>query len=354
MRAKEFIIEYRRDKTGQAMGDKLIATLANTKPYFVPDNLYNIHDVLSMAKNPQNYDNKTIMMDIFGKMTKINPQNAPEIVQQVKPQIIDAILAAIESKDPTPNKQYTQWLARSWINAGGDVNAIEDMNRMNYLAMYDLAKRKGLVPADKADINRFKTYIGDFERWFHGSGIPERLYQDQEQAKLDAGKSRKVYEDETATVIIPEDEAAACKYGRGTRWCTAATQGDNYFDHYSRRGPLYIILPKKPAYDGEKYQLHFPTGQFMDPEDDPVQLGTLYKKFPGVFDNYLLKIEPGLKDSVQFADDDNLVFIWRKIGEMVEEYVWDQISEWEANDDYYREWQEKRLVKKDTLIKMEK
>lgn len=347
MRAHQFIFEYRRDKTGQAMGDKLIATLANTRPHFVPDNLYNIHHVLSMVKNPKNYDDKTVLMDIFGTMTKINPQNAAEIVQQSKPQIIDAILAAIEARDPTPNKQYTQWLARTWINGGGaSANAIEDMNRMNYLAMYDLAKRKGLVPADKADVNRFKLYTGDFEAWFHSSGIPERLRQEQEQAKLDAGKARKAYEDETATVVVPEDEAAACKYGRGTRWCTAATQGSNYFEHYSSKGPLYIILPKKPTYDGEKYQLHFPSGQYMDPEDDPVQLDVLYKKFPGVFDNYLLKIEPALKDSVQFADDDTLISIWQKIGEMVQEYVWEQISDWEANDDYYREWQEDEARKK--------
>ena len=50
---------------------------------------------------------------------------------------------------------------------------------------------------------------------------------------------------------------AACYYGQGTRWCTAATRGKNYFSEYHNESPLLIILPKEPQYPGEKYQLHF-------------------------------------------------------------------------------------------------
>ena len=38
---------------------------------------------------------------------------------------INAILAAIEERDPSPNKQYTPWLARMYTKSGGGVG-IED------------------------------------------------------------------------------------------------------------------------------------------------------------------------------------------------------------------------------------
>jgi hypothetical protein len=68
-------------------------------------------------------------------------------------------------------------------------------------------------------------------------------------------------------LINPQDEQAACYYGQGTRWCTAATRGTNLFDSYNSEGPLYILLPYKPLHPGEKYQLWFGDPDVTNPED---------------------------------------------------------------------------------------
>jgi len=112
--------------------------------------------------------------------------------------------------------------------------------------------------------------------------------------ELERGDSETVYSDEDVRVIIPMDEAAACYYGQGTKWCTAATRGDNMFDDYAQRGALYIVIPRDPEYRGEKYQLHFVDQQFMDERDDPVPLIKIFQRFPQL-QTFFLSWHPEIK-----------------------------------------------------------
>lgn len=60
------------------------------------------------------------------------------------------------------------------------------------------------------------------------------------------GDREKVWENENWAVVLPKTQAASCKYGAGTRWCTAGTN-DNQFEHYNQFGDLYIIINKQGA-----------------------------------------------------------------------------------------------------------
>jgi len=82
-----------------------------------------------------------------------------------------------------------------------------------------------------------------------------------ERRGLEQGKDYSVLgENEHWTVYQPHTSKAACGLGSGSNWCTTSGK----FDSYNEEGPLNIFIPKKPAYPGEKYQYHQPTGQFMD------------------------------------------------------------------------------------------
>ena len=241
-------------------------------------------------------------------------------------------LTAIEEDDPSTNKKYTQWMARQFANGSEprleDVistlaDAVDKFNRLNI-------KRK--LPAGENDINRYKT--------------AQQLYNTMDRYEdpiddADQGKADKVYEDGEVKVVIPRDQAAACAYGRQTRWCTAATKGTNYFEQYNKDGPLYILLPKSPDTPGEKYQLHFPSGQYMDKDDDPVDIGDLLNdRFPELgkwFLNNPTTAEE-LKDEVAFASDETLQKISDDIWAIVQDVVMDDYSNWEVNDDSYHEW----------------
>ncbi len=170
--------------------------------------------------------------------------------------------------------------------ANGD-GKIEDLNRNNWLGLYDLAKKRRMLAPEHRDINRFKTYK-QFEDTMVANYDPDKI---QPQEDLKDGAADKVFEDENVLVVVPEDEAAACKYGQGTRWCTAATRGRNYFADYDTDGPLFIIIPKKPKHPGEKYQLHPASDQYMDENDDPINLMHVFNRFPSLPNLHVLEMK---------------------------------------------------------------
>ena len=91
---------------------------------------------------------------------------------------------------------------------------------------------------------------------------------------LDADQGKKVIlDDENWTIYIPTNKGAACELGKGTEWCTAAPGLDYYEEYHTDEDPLIIFIPKHPDHKGEKYQIHFGTGQFMDEEDMSIDDG---------------------------------------------------------------------------------
>ncbi len=119
---------------------------------------------------------------------------------------------------------------------------------------------------DIKDINRFKT-LGDLY-----NHIKDFIGSDEPTSKKDLARkvkegAKKVYDDNQWLVVVPETEEAAKYYGKGTRWCTAAEDSDNKFDHYDRSGTLFINIDK---ISGDKYQFHFEGGEFTDASDDPI------------------------------------------------------------------------------------
>jgi hypothetical protein len=308
MRAKEFIVEYVREKTAQALGDKLISALSNSRTAYIPDSWYNWQTLVNMALHPDEFYDKPMTLYLGGRRVAFAPAplkrtaennipTAAEVLQQLKTPLVDTILAEIESHDPTTNKEYTQWLARVWANANGELK-VEDLNRGQFdgglLAAYGRAKRRKLIKPEHADINRFKSY-GDFERAMMDEYDWDKI--EQSEKNVDKGESKEVYKDADVRVIIPENERAACYYGRGTQWCTASTR-NNMFKNYQKHGPLYILLPQKPDEPGEKYQLQFGTNQFMDARDEPVKLSYIFSKFPG-FKEWAVANVPKVQDKIE-------------------------------------------------------
>jgi hypothetical protein len=193
-----------------------------------------------------------------------------------------------------------------------------------------------MIKPEHADINKFRTYK-DFEDAIFPYDLTNKLHTDDEKKVVNKGTSKEVYKDANVRIIVPADEAAACYYGQGTKWCTAGDK-ENRFDSYNSEGTLYIMLPTTPKYPGEKYQLHFSASQFMDPSDEPVDiLELLQTRFPNTLE-FFKKAEPDMKNMIIFAPDELLTKLIKKIMEMSEEYIWEQVSDIEGEDDYYIEW----------------
>lgn len=271
MRAKDFLLEYNRQITADKVGDNLILALANDYSHVLPTSLTTLRQKLS------------------GISRTTLPQLRGVIPAEKRLQMINAILAEIEAKDPTPNKAYTPWLAKTYAKRN---LRIEDINRNDLLGMYDIAKKRKKVKPEHADINRFGSY-SEFEDTMQSA---YNNFEDLDDKEKPEGKASKEYEDAEVTVVVPHDQAAACRYGRGTRWCTAATRSNNLFNQYNESGDLYIIIPKNPEHEGEKYQIHIPSESFMNEHDKPVNLGWLLeKRFKSQgLKNFLMQAEPNL------------------------------------------------------------
>ena len=185
-------------------------------------------------------------------------------------QLADLVLDQIEKSDPTKNKEYAQALAKIYTQGQ---TQFEDMGSTlaDYLTKFHKLKLKKAIPPPRNDFMRYDN-VADFM-----SVVDE--YPDVEELPKDKGQAREVYKDADLRIIVPMDQAGACYYGQGTKWCTAARQ-NNMFDRYNKQGELYIIIPAKPSYGGEKYQFHFSSGQFMDEQDRPINVVGLLNRYP--------------------------------------------------------------------------
>lgn len=289
MRAQEFLREYSRDITSRRLGEKLQAKL---------------------DKDP----------------------TSPAYTQPADEDAVEHALSAFEQIDPTPNKQYVQWIARTY--ASDPSFKMEDVlgQVAGYLAKFHALNIRKKLPAPRNDINRYSNFA-DF------MSVMDEYDDPTAQALVDKGDATELYNDENIRVIVPENQEAACYYGQGTRWCTAATKGSNYFDYYSDAAPLMIVIPKRPAYLGEKYQLwffygmddelitsdddfletyhrrgedyvidHEQFGQFMNELDQPLGLKKLMARFGNslvLAINALEKKYPGMKYAVERNFEDS-------------------------------------------------
>jgi hypothetical protein len=258
MRFKE-LLEYKRDITATNLGTQLINAIAETlgSPFGgTADKLKEIIPGIEISSRP---DDDEVMW----------------IVNELNTYVSN-LLKYFEDADPSPNKQYTEWIIRRYIDGG--IRYLEDVDSTvaEGLAIYHELKTRRMIPPELMDIGKVKGK--DMVRFYRAVYSIYRELPDQvERAK---GNAEEFYNDADIRIVVPADKEAACYYGQGTQWCTASTKSTNYFDHYNSQGPLYIIIPKKPEHEGEKYQLHFGTDFYANENDSGVPLKKLINRWP--------------------------------------------------------------------------
>jgi hypothetical protein len=313
MRFKEFLREYSREKTVNVFGNKLVAALGKDKSHTLSGT--------QLGTDRAFIDQKMKINDV--------------ITAEQRQIIIDHIMVVIENSDPTPNKEYVQWLTKVYANQGIKLEDI--ISRGNSaLKMYHEFKVKKILPAEYRDIGRID--FAGLEAIAQNLDLRNALAAKEEQdaAKtVDKGDAETVFENAAVRIIVPKNEAASCYYGQGTRWCTAG-RDNNMYDRYARDGDLYILLPKQPDYEGEKYQLHFSSGQFMDEGDNSVDsiVELLDMRFGNIVE-FFREREPAINNWLVFTPDEILKPLIEKIKTAVNDHVSEIVNDWEVQDDYW-------------------
>jgi hypothetical protein len=185
------------------------------------------------------------------------------------PEIIDHFA---EKADPTAKKTNTAWIVNQYKK--GTIRQ-EDHPRIKS-ALEGFEKYKSKLPSK--DINSYKSlnHLEDAVEPHLGSFSSNR----EEKSAVKHEGADLIHDGKDLMVHKLKTKEAACHYGAGTKWCTAA-KNNNMFDDYNKNGPLYVVTNKN---SGEKHQLHFETNQFMDKKDEPIELHDFVQKNPELKD----------------------------------------------------------------------
>jgi len=167
---------------------------------------------------------------------------------------LNSLLDQLDQIDPTQNNQYVRWLIREYSRGSFKV---EDSQRVQNVLNQFISVQKRL---DKKDLNQYKFH--DLEDTMDNIFSPD-IEQSHDNEDFPDG-TKVLYNGPLGWLAIPESKEASCELGKGTKWCTAASD-DNMFDYYSSQGPLYIWRDNREG--GAKYQFQFETRSFMDSKD---------------------------------------------------------------------------------------
>ena len=178
--------------------------------------------------------------------------------------------------DPKPNSPWSQCLEEDQRLFMEDLYKVtEDLLKFDHL------KKTPKYTGEK-DINKFKSTQELYD------AIKDYKIDTEELTTTKAERIRDdaevVHEDSDWIIIIPHSKEASCHYGGGqSRWCTAS-KSSNYYDHYSKQGPLYMVMRKEDAQKGpnesKSHQFHFESNSFMNAEDRQIDLATFFNQYP--------------------------------------------------------------------------
>jgi len=207
-----------------------------------------------------------------------------------------------DTRDVTKVGAYTNWLVKQWVGLAQEADkeyaygspdwgvALERLQRLFMEDLYktteDLEKFNYLKKTKRykgqKDIGQIKTISDLYDN------VKDYKISKDELTKTKAERLRddveKVYEDDKWRILVPKSKEASCHYGGGdTRWCTAS-KSSNYYDHYNKQGPLYMMMYKEDAgkspSENRSHQFHFESNSFYNAEDRSIELGPFFATYP--------------------------------------------------------------------------
>lgn len=255
----------------------------DTEKLYSPDYPHLKEDINSMMANLLSQLDESFLLEHDEEITWQKYGDAIKkkmIEQDIHPEDSDqhrpTFEAAIKDADPTPHQEYGAWLARLYSKPDG-IRHFEDIGGR---AKEALSKFHEAKIRRKLKAHNINPDIGSYKQLTHLEDAVDKLPAEQHHevdvSESDAPKVK----DEHWTQIIPKTHAAACKYGAGSRWCTTGKDGGFYRSYTSDGSHLHIFIPRNAKTDAsgrqEKYQLHFPSNQFMDENDAPVEPSKIF------------------------------------------------------------------------------
>lgn len=206
--------------------------------------------------------------------------------QNVPTNVIDAIIEI----DPTKKKSYSQWLLSKWDNEKDTILHNLKNGRIAKLFQHYKTHNDIQIKDCPSVEEGLRAFVPEEDTVLVKSSAPTTTlmnngWVEEVDSRL-ANDFDIVFNEDNWVIAVPHTYEADCKLGENMYWCTAGGRSDfrrgrDYYDEYlSRDGGRYYVnfdmsmgesrLGKD--YPFTRYQFHFESRQFMDKNDDPVQL----------------------------------------------------------------------------------
>jgi len=174
---------------------------------------------------------------------------------------------SVVALDPTPSKKYLDWILRQVISRK---LLVEDHYKVpaalnEFIRCTSMIKDAGF----STDLNTYEsipalaTVLSPFKALLSPAEVSKK-----EREEIDS-ETAVLIDSPKLLVVSPKTERASCFWGRGTQWCTAATESNNAFKQYTdgNGDGLFIIIDRSDG--NKKYQID-KEGQFCDEFDEPL------------------------------------------------------------------------------------
>ena len=154
------------------------------------------------------------------------------------------------------NHKYTDFVLRTIDPETQDVEWWTDIT-IDELKLFDKYQNQ----LEKKDINQYENF---YQLQSAIGPIQQREKEKELEKQVD-----KIYEDNRVLVVKPKTKQSSCKYGKGTRWCTAAIENNRFETYTSGLQDLYYIILKDASKElGYKIAVHFANSGNMSLWDD--------------------------------------------------------------------------------------
>jgi len=139
--------------------------------------------------------------------------------------------------DPSGNNKYLMWMVNRMIDDNEDTTDNTEGALIDMVTDFHSPVVQARVPSK--DINHYKNT----EELYEAIRLALEKVREKASTQEVAKGTKKIVEDDRWLILHPETKESSCKYGQGTKWCTAMRDAEHY-ESYTKDGNLYYIIDK--------------------------------------------------------------------------------------------------------------
>jgi Leucine-rich repeat (LRR) protein len=276
--------------------------------------------------------------DVVSKIFELVPKGAEDaILETIQRCTMQDVYKAIVEADPTPNKEYVQWILTMYTRILKDrvpkttfeaeENTLGGFAYLFFENLYKVAdalkifhkiKNTKLLSTDHKDIYTYKSIEHFVEVVFSvnldvSTEINPDVLNPNELAQLASKTASILYQDPDWVIVHTVTQGANSVFGEQTTWCTAGTRWGGMFDNYNKQGKLFVLIKNKVGTQSHiksnpenRLQFHFESDQYMNALDRRIDILKFFKDNYGVKNyfrdyivNTLMKKSPKIEDMIK-------------------------------------------------------